>query len=303
MENSPSGGITDWYYIIRLFLVACSVFLGITMMNIFIGVLGESYSSAYSERECIFWRNRARIVVAERAREMVEAKCRCFFCCKRRGASQKVRPGGVDSLGDTFGVGVAHAAKNTMTNDDVWDYVWFCAPKGEAKDAADGKLEESDDIKDAPSKELEEVRRQLSELKSAVLEMSSTLRAGVQAAHHVQQSSPQFVVASSSVAVRPKSAPPLSKGLYATWHTTGQLVRDGATGLELMRCPSPAVVDTQERGRAQGRDSASPPIASPQEWWQTPLSGPQYGEQRMHEDLYSESIRGQAHATTLPVLT
>jgi hypothetical protein len=67
IPQDPEKGTTNWF-VMRLMLVILTFTITITMMNIYIGMLGTSYSNAFERRKELFWRFRAQVVLSSCAR-------------------------------------------------------------------------------------------------------------------------------------------------------------------------------------------------------------------------------------------
>lgn len=126
---------TVWWGFVQFFILVTTLVLTIAMMNIFIGVLGQSYSEALQASEALFWRARAQIVLDENAKREGYAKLGSII-----GAmGKKICPRPLRNVfcclchARVYGT-VASFRSHTMDDgegDDAWNthYVWFCRPK------------------------------------------------------------------------------------------------------------------------------------------------------------------------------
>merc|ERR1712232_1593 len=119
------------------------------MMNIFIGVLGESYIKAHDHRDRLFLHQRAQIVL-----DHVAWKHALKMCCKRRGNGR---------------------VRGMLSLDERWEHIWYCRRNREvAKDQGWlGQQEEDDDadVGEVPRimADVASLRRDLRELKDQLI--------------------------------------------------------------------------------------------------------------------------------------
>lgn len=169
-----------WWLILRFFLICCSLILTLAMMNIFIGVLGESYNTAREKSEEIFWKNRAQIVFDEQAQLLTEHRvaeklrtiCGCCMC--GNSSSQPGSPG-PGSPGGTIHSpssplkprgSILHVESDISLerahDPNVWDYVWYCC-KAEGVPGASETHSNPTEHSSSPAtdKFLDEIRDQL----------------------------------------------------------------------------------------------------------------------------------------------
>lgn len=104
---------TEYHGVYAIFLFAVTMLFAIIMMNILIGVLGESYNQAYSNKHRIFLHSRACIAFENYA---VTKAWNLLFgrCCRRPKASNFLRS-------STWGGG-------SKSPDDTSHHLWYCKP-------------------------------------------------------------------------------------------------------------------------------------------------------------------------------
>mmetsp|Transcript_142232 Transcript_142232/g.247979 ORF Transcript_142232/g.247979 Transcript_142232/m.247979 type:complete len:1069 (+) Transcript_142232:135-3341(+) len=158
---------TNFFNIVRLFLIVCSAFMTVIMMNLMIGVLSEAYNESRMNSEEIFWKTRARIVFDELAlREAMRLirmrvkMCCCCCCGRRKGVriedkveerfSNETNESGMD----------AYDNKPKADDDSEWDYVWYCCQAEGAAAAADGAIDDSANA--VTQKDFDEIKEQMS---------------------------------------------------------------------------------------------------------------------------------------------
>lgn len=156
VEEDAKGN--PWRITVRVLLIVVSFFVGLTMMNIFIAVVGEAYMVASKEKMLIFWRNKAAIVLDENA---VLAAMRCRRICSSANQGAK---GLTIHQSDTAG-GLS------------FDYVWFCCPKEEAMAAGDGTIEELDSEAKAPAtvQDLEDVKNRIRNIENSIATIANAV--------------------------------------------------------------------------------------------------------------------------------
>merc|ERR1719491_1617832 len=115
------------------------------MMNIFIGVLSNSYSEACKISDIIFWRCRARIVYEGRARFLVREKL-----------IRAITFGVLPRRADCARVGDSEAPEGASNN-----YAWYCC---ERKSSFQTDLEQS---MEKCKGDLAEIRKELQSMRAA----------------------------------------------------------------------------------------------------------------------------------------
>jgi len=104
-EASHSWGTTWWWGVDGVFIVM-SLTMSITLMNILIGVLSESYNRGWERRERLFLLQRSRIVLQHFT--VREGKKHIYSCARRQVAPENTK-------------------RNTR------DYVWFVRPRDKSE--------------------------------------------------------------------------------------------------------------------------------------------------------------------------
>merc|ERR1719353_1882652 len=133
-------------------MVAATVLVTITMMNIFIAVLCDAYNKAFLRRDQIFWHTRVLIVLEETLKaksehDFIQAIKRCV--CVRRAHLQSDED--------------LDAPERQISGEDMpdeWDYVWYCQPDHSSIEASDGNIDADDDGLFS-NKEIEDLKAQV----------------------------------------------------------------------------------------------------------------------------------------------
>jgi len=118
----------------------------VTMLNIFIGVLGTSYSEAYAHKDRTFMKARASMICDYTAMQrayshtlpFMKARasmiCDYLHCCRRRESSAKFAPDTMKRCGGRCPenaqekIAVDGAAEAGKEEDDMDEYLWYCCP-------------------------------------------------------------------------------------------------------------------------------------------------------------------------------
>eukprot|EP00747_Dinoflagellata_sp_TGD_P107251 gnl/TRDRNA2_/TRDRNA2_170075_c2_seq1.p1 gnl/TRDRNA2_/TRDRNA2_170075_c2~~gnl/TRDRNA2_/TRDRNA2_170075_c2_seq1.p1 ORF type:complete len:196 (-),score=39.79 gnl/TRDRNA2_/TRDRNA2_170075_c2_seq1:44-595(-) len=138
-------------------MVVATFVLAIVMMNIFIGVLGQSYSEACEKREILFEHLRARIVLDYTARNAA-----VYWLCSKRSAR----------LGQVLA--------DALVNDDDMDtsYIWYCRRSRAIPEF--GGAEDDDELSPGEARilaELSTMKQDHSQLAEQVAALSRTTQA------------------------------------------------------------------------------------------------------------------------------
>eukprot|EP00930_Biecheleria_cincta_P035205 TRINITY_DN24228_c0_g1_i1.p1 TRINITY_DN24228_c0_g1~~TRINITY_DN24228_c0_g1_i1.p1 ORF type:complete len:917 (-),score=145.07 TRINITY_DN24228_c0_g1_i1:17-2743(-) len=96
--------------LLQLLAIVGALAMAIVMMNIFIGVLSESYSQAYRNRQRTFQRERARIAFSHSVRNRAQLFWMWVFGCHGWGATRSR----------------SSSALNLLTKDTKASYLWYC---------------------------------------------------------------------------------------------------------------------------------------------------------------------------------
>lgn len=135
----------QWLVYLDVFVVLATAVLTVLMMNIFIGVLSNSYSEASKISDIIFWRFRARIVYEGRARFLVRERL-------IRAITFEVLP----RRANCARVGDSEAPEGASNN-----YAWYCC---ESKSSFKTELEQS---MEKCKGDLAEMRKELQSMRAA----------------------------------------------------------------------------------------------------------------------------------------
>jgi len=117
---------TDYYFIIRIFVVFISFLINVSMMNLFIAILCVSYAHAREKAEQAFVRSRAHTVLdlhaIRQGLRALQSLCRCN--CKARRHGQEEKPVSRASLSAVEFESQAEQGEHC--------YMWVCHPRARA---------------------------------------------------------------------------------------------------------------------------------------------------------------------------
>lgn len=206
--NDPVDlGKGRWWAAVRLFIMACSTILTVAMMNIFIGVLSESYNQARQAQEEIFWKSRAQIVFSEQAGRLAEQKIIACFCCRRE---KKIHPeeSDIGSLSQCTDMDSNEKDDETHNSDiNRRDYVWYCTAAEGVSSATDGSLDDSSaPVTQKDFEELKEMNNLLRKQNHSILEFLHRVH-GHHAERHHQDALRSTLVTPPGLVVQPHSEP------------------------------------------------------------------------------------------------
>jgi len=282
---------TDWRPFVVFITVVITLLITITMMNIFIAVLCDTYGNASSKRDEIFWRNRARIVLDETFKKQAEKDAwdsiASYLCGMRQPVGSLLRMGSSDSIGAVSGV------------DGPWDYVWFCQPAQDARRVADGNagFDEEDERVEEFTR-LENMDHQIHDMRREMHLMFHDLRRDLLCFGTVAAETGE--VTRGEAERRPRSAPPnrcRSGQLTSPLHRSkaapfGMLAdRDAVSQLLSERSPPVSPLPAWNRQPAGKRETTAASFASEMEYRGNPVPDSSLAEQNDHP-LKISSISG-----------
>merc|ERR1719362_806890 len=111
--------------LVRFMLVLITFLMNVALLNIFIAVVTESYSSAYTKRTQLFFKERAEVV------RDIAVQASIFGDCFFRRQGEKATHGDPDDDGSTR---QERQHQRHNQHQKKGDYLWYCSGRGDESD-------------------------------------------------------------------------------------------------------------------------------------------------------------------------
>jgi hypothetical protein len=154
--------LSDKHKVIGVFMVIVTMFFTIALMNIFIGVLSESYHRYFERRDRLFLMTRAGIVLEHAAVEKASYALSLYRLCSACRRADRIYP-------------ITRSESHLVQRDSGTTYLWYCRQKkADELGLADEDDEDVTDMSniDTMQHRMESMRVEMEKLKEQMATMS-----------------------------------------------------------------------------------------------------------------------------------